>query len=385
MKILSLDTSSKICSVAILEDNNLIVEKQINDEKTHSQKLMPLIDTILNENNLSLKDFDLLACCAGPGSFTGVRIGVSTVKAFNDVFNIPIASVSSLESLAYNTLGINYHGSLVCSVIDAKNDNIYYGIFKKIGDTFPQLKDLRAKNINEMLEDLAEFKSFPILFIGNGSKVHKNIIFENFPNAIFAEDKYDIQTSSSVGKAGFEHYKQGIVRRFKFYCSFIFKEISSRTSIGWWKVMFNITKMEIHTMRLSDLEEIKNNLESDFDNFWNYEIFKEELGNTNSSYLVLLYDDEIIGFGGIKIILDEANLMDIVIKKSMRNQGFAKFLLNELINISKEENCSSITLEVNENNIHAIKLYNNFNFKQVGKRKKYYKNGDSAILMTLKF
>ena len=149
--------------------------------------------------------------------------------------------------------------------------------------------------------------------------------------------------------------------------------------------MFNITKMEIHTMRLSDLEEIKNNLESDFDNFWNYEIFKEELGNTNSSYLVLLYDDEIIGFGGIKIILDEANLMDIVIKKSMRNQGFAKFLLNELINISKEENCSSITLEVNENNIHAIKLYNNFNFKQVGKRKKYYKNGDSAILMTLKF
>ncbi len=149
--------------------------------------------------------------------------------------------------------------------------------------------------------------------------------------------------------------------------------------------MFNITKMEIHTMRLSDLEEIKNNLESDFDNFWNYEIFKEELGNTNSSYLVLLYDDEIIGFGGIKIILDEANLMDIVIKKSMRNQGFAKLLLNELINISKEENCSSITLEVNENNIYAIKLYNNFNFKQVGKRKKYYKNGDSAILMTLKF
>ena len=75
--------------------------------------------------------------------------------------------------------------------------------------------------------------------------------------------------------------------------------------------------------------------------------------------------------------------MNIVVKKNMRGNGFSLFLLNELINISKEENCKSITLEVSENNIPAINLYEKFKFKQVGKRKKYYKNGDSAILMTL--
>lgn len=148
--------------------------------------------------------------------------------------------------------------------------------------------------------------------------------------------------------------------------------------------MIDIAKIEIHTMLLSDLEEIKNTLQTDFDDFWNFEIFKEELVNNNSSYLVLRYDNDIVCFGGIKIILDEANVMDIVTKKDKRNQGFAKFLLNELITLSEEKNCSSITLEVRENNLPAICLYESFNFEEVGRRKKYYKNGDTAILMTLK-
>lgn len=109
MKILAIDTSSKICSVAILEDTEIIIEKHIEDELTHSQKLMPLIDELLKKCNLKIKDFDLLSCCIGPGSFTGVRIGVSTVKAFYDVTSIPIVGVTSLESLAYNTLESNFN------------------------------------------------------------------------------------------------------------------------------------------------------------------------------------------------------------------------------------------------------------------------------------
>lgn len=149
--------------------------------------------------------------------------------------------------------------------------------------------------------------------------------------------------------------------------------------------MLEITKMHIHTMNLCDLKEIKDILQTNFDNFWNFEIFKQELVNTNSSYLVLRYENEIVCFGGIKIILDEANIMDIVTRKDKRNHGFAKILLNELIKLSKENNCKSITLEVNENNKIAIHLYETLNFKQVGLRKKYYKGTDNAILMTLEF
>ena len=90
MKILAIDTSSRICSVSILEDKNLIIEKHNNDEKTHSQKLMPLIDEIFKESKYELKNIDLLACSLGPGSFTGLRIGISTVKAFSDATKIPV-------------------------------------------------------------------------------------------------------------------------------------------------------------------------------------------------------------------------------------------------------------------------------------------------------
>lgn len=149
--------------------------------------------------------------------------------------------------------------------------------------------------------------------------------------------------------------------------------------------MIDITKIEISTMMLNDLEQIKKNLQTDFDDFWNFEIFKEELANNNSMYLVLRYENEIVSFGGIKIILDEADIMNIVTKKDKRNQGFAKFLLNELITIAEEQNCKTITLEVDENNLPAIKLYKDFEFKEVGKRKNYYKNSNTAILMTYTF
>lgn len=212
MKILSIDTSSKICSVAVLEDNNVIIEKNIDDSLTHSQKLMPMIDNILNELNMKLTDFDLFSCSVGPGSFTGVRIGVSTVKAICDVTNVPVTSVSSLEGLAYNTLSSNIesNSTIVCSLIDAKNDNVYCGVFKNESDEFVQLEDLCAKNINEVLNLLDKYSSSSILFVGDGAVCHKSLILDKFRNSLFVEDELNKQTSVSIGIAGFNKYNKGI-------------------------------------------------------------------------------------------------------------------------------------------------------------------------------
>lgn len=212
MKILSIDTSSKICSVSVLEDNNVIIEKNIDDSLTHSQKLMPMIDNILNELNMKLTDFDLFSCSVGPGSFTGVRIGVSTVKAFCDVTNVPVTSVSSLEGLAYNTLSSNIesNSTIVCSLIDAKNDNVYCGIFRNESDEFVQLEDLCAKNINEVLNLLDKYSSSSILFVGDGAVYHKDLILEKLSNSLFVQDEFNKQTSVSIGIAGFNKYNKGI-------------------------------------------------------------------------------------------------------------------------------------------------------------------------------
>ena len=142
--------------------------------------------------------------------------------------------------------------------------------------------------------------------------------------------------------------------------------------------------LEIYNMTFLDLNLIKDNLIKDFDDFWTYNILKDELLSENSIYFCVKNNDEIVGFAGIKIILDEADIMNIVIKKSFRNLGIGSMLLKFLVNKAKELNIHHINLEVNSSNLIAIHLYEKFGFKNVGIRNKYY-NNDSAILMRLDF
>lgn len=140
--------------------------------------------------------------------------------------------------------------------------------------------------------------------------------------------------------------------------------------------------LSITKMTLNDLEQIKNILVTDFDNFWSYDILKQELQYSNSYFIVAKNnDDKIVGFAGIKAIVDNADIMNIVVRKDIRNQKIGSILLNYLINLSKQLALKSITLEVNENNFIAIHLYEKMNFKIIGIRKKYYNNIDNAIIM----
>lgn len=165
MKILSIDTSSNLCSVAILENTDLIKKIELNNGLTHSETLMPLIKQILDENNISLKDINLLVSDIGPGSFTGLRIGVATCKAFSDSLNIPCIGISSLEVLAYN---IKNNG-IICSTIDCKNDNCYFALYELSNGTYSILEEPSAKTITEVLDLLnTKYANKIINFIGNG-------------------------------------------------------------------------------------------------------------------------------------------------------------------------------------------------------------------------
>lgn len=141
--------------------------------------------------------------------------------------------------------------------------------------------------------------------------------------------------------------------------------------------------VEISKMTLTDFNNIKNILISDFDDFWNANTFANELENENSYYLVAKINDEIVGFAGIKIILDEADIMNVVTKKNKRNLGIGFCILENLIYIAKEKNVRKLTLEVNEKNLAAIHLYEKLGFKQIAVRNKYYNNTDDAIIMQL--
>ena len=141
--------------------------------------------------------------------------------------------------------------------------------------------------------------------------------------------------------------------------------------------------IKISKMNVSDLELIKDFLISDFDDFWSYNVFKSELLNPSSEYIVAKLNDDIAGFGGIWKSVDDIHITNIVVRKNLRNQNIGSIILSNLIEIAKKsKDKNSLTLEVNTNNIPAQKLYEKFGFKKVGIRKKYYNNTDDALILT---
>ncbi len=167
MLILGISTSSNIASVAISKDTECIKELNINNNKTHSETLVPLINELLNETNIKLQDINLIACDNGPGSFTGIRIGISTVKAIAESLNIPVIAVSSLEGLAYNI----HDSECICSLIDARNNQVYCGLFDS---NHTLIGNYMADDINAVLKVINQTKN--VTFVGDGAVAHKDLL-----------------------------------------------------------------------------------------------------------------------------------------------------------------------------------------------------------------
>lgn len=206
MKILAVDTSSKLCSVAILEDKNLIKKLELDNGLTHSETLMPLIQQLLNECSLSLNNINLLVSDIGPGSFTGIRIGVSSCKAFSDSLNIPCVGISSLEILAYNI----QNDGIICSTIDCKNNNCYFALYELNSGNYNVLIEPCAKSVNDVLDLLnSQYYNKCISFVGDGipsEKLHS--IYDN--NADSEVTKNIISSYLNVENLGTAGYKKFI-------------------------------------------------------------------------------------------------------------------------------------------------------------------------------
>ena len=369
MKVLSIETSSKICSVAILEDKNLIKKIELNNGLTHSESLMPVIKQILEETNLTLSQMDLFVCDVGPGSFTGIRIGLATVKAFSDSLQIPSVGISSLEGLAY----LIKDDGIICSMIDCKNDSCYYAVYQLKNECYTLLESPKADSIESCLNFLNyQYPHTTITFVGDACTLYKNKIQTASSNFILSKDKkFDNVDVYFLGIAGLNKYTQ--FGEDKHLLPLYLKKPQAQRQLEEKHIV-------IENMKISDLE----NLElTQFDDFWNVDILKDELASKTSQFICAKYENKIVGFAGIKIVLDEVDIMNIAVKEDYRRQGIATLLLSHIFNICKERHIKTIHLEVNEKNYSAISLYQKFGFKQVGLRKKYYHNTDDAILMTL--
>lgn len=205
-KILAIDTSTVAASAAILDGDNILGEEYTAYKLKHSEKLLPLIKHLLEDVRLNLNDIDYFAVGSGPGSFTGLRIAASTVKAFAHAMNKPIVSVSSLAACAENLKGMNY---VICIIFDAQRNDAYYNIFINKDNKLNPLYSDSIININDLIDKLEGYDS--VLFAGDGVNKYKDKILERISDkAIFADNYNLLPKASGVAKISERYIKEDI-------------------------------------------------------------------------------------------------------------------------------------------------------------------------------
>lgn len=212
MRILALDSSGLVASVAVAEtdgkEEQLIAEYTVNYKKTHSQTLLPMLDEVAKMTELDLESIDAIAVAAGPGSFTGLRIGSATAKGLGLALNKPLIAVPTLEGLAYNLCGTQ---AVVCPIMDARRGQVYTGIYKFQGNELITLEGQMAIAIEELGQKLLEYDQ-RIVFLGDGVPVFREVLTEQLlagKDISFAPCNMNRQRAASVAALGLRYYRDG--------------------------------------------------------------------------------------------------------------------------------------------------------------------------------
>lgn len=203
MKILALDSSGLVASVALLEDETMIAEYTVNYKKTHSQTLLPMVDEIVRMTEQDMGTIDAIAVAAGPGSFTGLRIGSATAKGLAQALKKPIISVPTVDALAYNLYGTN---QVICPIMDARRSQVYTGLYEFVNNEFQIMKEQYVDSIEMLIAQLNEINR-PVVFIGDGIPPYTSIIEEKMQVPFsFAPSHLCRQRAGAVGNLAMKKY-----------------------------------------------------------------------------------------------------------------------------------------------------------------------------------
>lgn len=217
MKILGIDSSGLVASVAVVEDGMLLGEYTTNYKKTHSQTLLPMLEELKKMLELDLETLDAIATSAGPGSFTGLRIGAATAKGLGLALQKPLVEVPTLEGLAYNLWGSK---ALVCPIMDARRNQVYTGIYEfreepaegRGREGIPVLNRVMAQTAMDVRELLAELTKFgrDVVFLGDGVAVYQDVIRQECTVPFsFAPAHLNAQRAGAIAALGEKYYEQG--------------------------------------------------------------------------------------------------------------------------------------------------------------------------------
>jgi tRNA threonylcarbamoyladenosine biosynthesis protein TsaB len=207
MKILSIECSATPCSVAVSENGKILASEFINEKLTHSQTLMPMAERVLSSLNINMNHIDGLAVSAGPGSFTGIRIGISAVKGLAAPKGLPCAAVSTLLSMAYNYYDTD---CIVCAVMDARCNQVYNAVFDISGGEITRICEDRALLCDELAEKIkimSQTEQKRVIIVGDGANVFYPYVKE-IPFVELADEARLYQNATGISKAALKIFEQ---------------------------------------------------------------------------------------------------------------------------------------------------------------------------------
>ena len=387
MKVLAIDSSGMTATVAVVEDTQTIAEYTVNFKKTHSQTLLPMIDTMGKMIELDLKSIDAIAVAGGPGSFTGLRIGSATAKGLGLALEKPLIHVPTVDGLAYNLYGCQ---DIICPIMDARRKQVYTGMYtfarrelEGIKETELVLDVLEAQNaspIDELIERL-NIHGRPVVFLGDGVPVYQDVIREKMRVPFsFAPASANRQRAAVVGALGIQYYKEG-----KFETAMEHQPDYLRVSQAERERAEKERKavVSIRQMKVEDAAAIAEMEHQTFSDAWSEKAILDTLRNPKTICLVAEKIGKIVGYCIVYTADDEADIARIAVLKESRRFGIASELIHALDVICWENQIQIIMLDVRVSNDGARAFYEKHGFTQDGIRENYYKNPiEDAILMS---
>ena len=352
MNTLILNTAS-INSEISLKCKNKIITKKLND--SHSEHLLPTIDELLTQNNLTISNIDYFGINLGPGSFTGIRIGVSTIKAF--LFN---SKSKCVQFNSFDTLAYNIKDNEFIVVVDSGNKDYYYAHYKDNNlinmsfDTLDNIKKLAKENNIKIYASLVE----------------KDLICDNEINFIeLPEYALNDLVENKINKKDFCECKD--------LCPIYVKR--SQAEVGLDDKIKQGLKIE-KCVNYLPLISIENEC---FPNPWSEQTFKQEFEQSDRFYYVAKVFDETVGYIGLWKTGDDLNILKVAVLPRFRQLGIATKLIKQAVKLKQELNLDKMFLEVDDKNNKAIALYEKCGFVTKYTRVKYYQNGNDCNVMFL--
>lgn len=377
MKILALDSSGLVASVAVVEDDQLLAEYTVNYKKTHSQTLLPMLDEIAKMIELDLETIDAIAVAAGPGSFTGLRIGSATAKGLGLALKKPLIPVPTVDALAYNLYDST---GVICPMMDARRKQVYTGIYRFADHELVTVSRQKAIAVEELIRELNALGE-AVIFLGDGVTVYQEMLKENMQVPYsFAPAHLNKQRAGAVGALAEKYYREGkTVTAAEHQPEYLRVSQAERERA---EREAGKKIMKIREMQLDDLEQVMKIENENFSRPWTETGFFTFLIRQDTLFLIAAEGEEILGYCGVVMVQDEGDITNVSVKKDRQNHGTGKLLVQELIRITNEMGVSRLFLEVRESNERAIHVYEKAGFVKNGLRKNYYEDPvEHAVLM----